>query len=74
MNELLKALEELQCFNCGTRILKPLSETMVETFLEFADSYDRNIMQHDEISNPRAPFYRKGQCWMCQPLRDFIKT
>lgn len=71
--ELLKALHDLQCFNCGTLIRKPQSEIMVEIFLESADRYDRGILRHDEISNPRAPFERKGQCWMCQPLRDLLK-
>lgn len=71
--QLQQAMARLQCFSCGARIAGPLSESTKEQGLENARQFDAGEMDRTWQTNlQRLPFWRKGQCFMCQPLRDAL--
>lgn len=71
---LIDAVKQLQCFNCGCIIGKPLSEHMKARFLEHARCFDSGEHDRTSLTNiERYPFNKRGVCHMCDGVRQILE-
>src|SRR6266850_1271337 len=68
-------LAEVQCFSCGTKLAAPVSLSTREQSLDYARRFDAGEMDRTWPTNViRLPFWRRGVCFMCDPLKALLRT